>query len=343
MEGSKFISIEESINGPQPPGPANPPTPDPNPTSPASPPANPPATPPADPPKDPPADPTPAADFNTAFLNDMKINGKEFTLPENFSTMSPQEQYDFFKQNVTSGVTSSTDDPFVQSYNKAKEQGLNSEEFIRQQMLAETVKAMPSRDFLIQSLIQENGKTEENPNGWTREDVESYVDNMNPIDRDTKANERKNQLYQNIDLENEKHQAKLSENIRVEAEKANATTVKQTVDALFAKKASATDIGGIPHTPQEQEAFKQIFTDAVEINPETGYSRTRELFSDDEVLYDTLFIYHKLKQSEGGLKNFLSNFKEEYKQELLDKTRLAPRKQDGSLHTVAVPKPEDFA
>jgi len=202
---------------------------------------------------------------------------------------------------------------------------------------------MPSRDFLINDLTRENGKTDENPNGWTKEDIESYVNDMSPIDLDMRANERKQKIYDSIQQENDSLNEKRKLAIKTSAENMNTTSIPQSVDKLFEEMASLKDIGGIPHTAEDQAAFKQMFLDSVSINPETGLPRTNELFNDNKVLYEVMYLYNKIHQKgEGSLRNFLSTFKEEYKQDILDKTGVSPRELGGSFHMASVPKPGDY-
>ena len=287
---------------------------------------------------------TPPADvFADTFLSDQQQLNKEFALPENYSGMNDTEKYNYIKETIVKSTpTPQSEDSFVNSYLKAKEQGISQKDFIRQQNITETVKNMSDSDFLVEDLLRENGKTESNPNGWDRGTVEEYVNGMNDVDKFQRAKERKDKMMQGLDQQSEQHQTELRAKIKEQADTANSTTIVKTVDELFSKMADTKDIGGIPHTPKEQADFKQIFTDAVSINPETGYSRTRELFSDDEVLYKTLFLYNKIQEGDNSLRGFLSNFKEEYKQEILDKTRIAPRKEGGKYQQVAIPEPSDF-
>lgn len=290
-----------------------------------------------------PAPPPKSDGFADSFLNDVKQSNNEFSLPDNYQTMNDTERYNFMKDTIIKSTPiTQSEDPFINSYQKAKENGVSPQDFIRQQNISETVKNMSDDQFLVEDLLRENGKSEANPGGWDRSTVEEYVNNMNEVDRFQRAKERKDSLMTNLDQESEKYRDDVRVKVREQAEKANTTTIVKTVDDLFSKMANSKDIGGIPHTPEEQAEFKQIFTDAVSINPETGYSRTRELFSDDEVLYKTLFLYNKIKEGDNSLRGFLSKFKEEYKQEILDKTRLAPRKTGGQYQQVAVPEPSDF-
>ena len=273
------------------------------------------------------------------FLNDIKQTKEDFTLPENFNTMNDQDKYSFIKDTI-SGSRPQSDDPFLDAYAQAKEQGLSPQDFMQQQNLIETIKGLPDERFLVEDLLRQNGKSEANPSGWTRETVEEYVGNMNEVDRFQKAKERRDGYLQEVDTQNAQHQEKVRTKIREQADIANTGQVKETVDTLFSKMASLKDIGGIPHTPDEQAAFKQMFTDAVSINPETGYSRTREIFSNDEVLYKVLYAYSKM--NDGSFQKDLSKFKEEYKQDILDKTGLAPRQQGGNFQNVAIPESKDF-
>ena len=280
------------------------------------------------------------SDLGSTFAADMQQQNKDFTLPDNFNTMNDQERYNFMKDTITS-TRPQSDDPFLDAYSQAKDRGLSPQEFMQQQNLTETVKGMTDRDFLVEDLLRENGKSEERPQGWERVTVEEYVDNMNEVDRFQKAKDRKDNLLGQLDQQSEQNQQKIKAQIREQAEAANSGQVLKTVDALFSKMATSKDIGGIPHTPKDQAEFKQVFTDAVSINPETGYSRTRELLSNDEVLYKALYLYNKV-EGDNSLRGFLSSFKEEYKQDILDRTRLAPRQEGGNFQDVAIPESKDF-
>jgi hypothetical protein len=274
----------------------------------------------------------------------MKATNPEFKVKDGYKDLTPQEKVNYIKEQfVPQAQPQDSRDQFIESYLKAKDSGLTPQDFVRQQNIVETVRNMDSKAFLVNDLLRENGKSEQNPNGWTREDIESHVDGMSPIDRDLKAKERKESFFNSVDTQNQATQSKLAEQVKTQSEEANAGSIKTTIDELFTEMAGTKDIGGIPHTPEDQAAFKQMFTDTVSLNPETGYPRTRELFQDNKVLYEALYLYNKIHQSgEGSLKSFLSTFKEEYKQDILDKTRIAPRQEGGQFQTVAVHKSGDF-
>ncbi len=330
----EFISIGESLGldkkpivGDPPPNPPNPP----NPTDP----------PPGDPPPNPPA--PPPADFQGAFEASMKTSNPEFKLDEKYATMTDIEKFNYVKENLTPAEAKPHEDPFIASYLKAKESGVGVNDFIQQQNVAETIRTMSSRDFLINDLMRENGQTEKNPDGWTKEDIETEVDTMSKIKMDLAAKERKQTLFAGIEQQNQQAQIANKELIKTQSEEANSGYIKETIDKLFMDMSEITEIGGIPHSKEDQEIFKQMFTDTVSINPETGYPRTKELFNDDKVLYEVLYLYNKIHgEGEGSLKNFLSSFKEEYKQEILDKSRLSPRKEGGHFKTTKLPKSDDY-
>ena len=271
----------------------------------------------------------------------MKISNPEFKLPETFQSMPEAEKYAFVKEQIAKTPAPQSEDPFINSYMKAKEAGLSQQDFLQQQNLSNTVKNMGSKEFLINDLMRENGKTAENPGGWDESDVISHVEGLDMVTLDLKAKERKEKILTDLDTQTEQYKVKVAEQIKTQAEAANSGPIIETVNKLFSNMATVKDIGGIPHTPKDQADFRQMFTDAVSINPETGYSRTRELFNNDEVLYKSLYLYSKVAAGDNTLRNFLSNYKEEYKQSVLDKTGLAPRQQGGELHTIAVPSAGD--
>jgi hypothetical protein len=281
--------------------------------------------------------------FAQSFEASVKETNPDFVIDKGFDKMDDVTRFNYIKENMSPQQQPASEDPFINSYLKAKEQGIEPESFLEQRNIVNSIKEMSSKDFLIQDLKRENGVTEERPNGWSDDDISDYVENMNRIELDQVANKRKDGIYSQLDIENENYKSQQLEKIKSESIAANKGPINDTITKLFSDRASQKDIGGIPHTAEDQEDFKKMFTDVVSLNPETGYPRTRELFNDDKVLYDMLYLYHKANQKgNGGLKNFISTFKEEYKQEILDKTRLSPREQGGSNQMVSIPEAGDF-
>ena len=164
---------------------------------------------------------------------------------------------------------------------------------------------------------------------------------MNKVDLQLKSKERREKILESMEADSASYQETVRQKVREQAEARNSGQLVTAVNELFSKMSGTKDIGGIPHTPDDQANFKQMFTDAVSINPETGYSRTRELFNNDEVLYKALYLYNKV-EVDGSLRNWLSGFKEDYKQDILDKTGIAPRQQKGSFQNVEIPGAETF-
>lgn len=280
--------------------------------------------------------------MRSAFEQSMKEVNPDFTIDEGFDKMDEVTRFNYMKEHMTSQPPQ-VDDPFIDGYLKAKEQGMTPDDYLNQRNIVENIKAMPSRDFLIFDLQRENGVTEENPNGWTTEDIEANIDKMDRVQMDLTAKERKRKILETIDSQNEDYAAKRAEIIKENSIKKNEGPIKDTIDKLFQDMSSVKDIGGIPHSKEDIDDFKKMFTDVVSLNPETGRPRTSELLNDDKVLYEMIYLYYKAHQKDGrGLKNFLSTFKEEYKQEILDKTRLSPRETGGEATTISLPSAGDY-
>ena len=273
-------------------------------------------------------------------LNELKEAGTEVKFPEGFNELPANDQLKFMKENLFVGEkqTIESDDPFVSNYLKAKEQGLSADQFLEQQKVIDSVKNMNSRDFLISMYSTKNLKTDENPNGWTKEQIEEYVDGLPVVQRDLEAEKGKSEYYSQIEESNSTYKQRRADAIAAKAEELNKTEIAQEVDELFQTMSSEKEIGGIPHTAEDIADFKAFFTEAVSINPVTGYPRTREIFGNNKVLYTMLWNLFK----SGDVKELRSIMNESYKQGILDKTSIAPKKTGGQQVTVAVPSPEDF-
>jgi len=96
-------------------------------------------------------------------------------------------------------------------------------------------------------------------------------------------------------------------------------------------------IGGIPHSEADRAEFQPIFEQASLINPKTGQPFVRELLADNNTLYQALYLLHKANSGS------ISNFKEEYKADILKKTGLQKR-VDGAAapFTPVPPSSQDF-
>lgn len=264
--------------------------------------------------------------------------GIEVEIPKEFQgTEVPADKvYQFINDTLQKQQQSS--DPLISQWNKAKTDGLDVNQFIQQKVEQQQLLGLEPKEFLTRLYKARNGKTEQNPTGYTDEAIQEHLNKMSPIEVDEQATAYKAQLGETFNKPTTQSQS--PEIIAQQAEVSNKEAEKITTK-LFTDMSQRSEIGGIPHGQADIDDFKPVFTDMVMKNPETGKTRVQELLSDDKILYDVLYAYHKM--SSGGLKTYLSQFKESYKAEILDKTGLKPNVTSGSTYTISVPKPEDFA
>jgi hypothetical protein len=314
---------------------------------------NPPATPPADPPAgdpppgDPPAppaegggDPQPPA-FENPYLKTMrdrfKLSGIELDIPKELEAegVAPEKVIDYMQTKILEHGSSS--DPFLSKYLEAsKQEGFDRDKFISSYNEENALLTMPSKDFLRTLYKKRNGKTEANPEGWTDADIDTRLSKMDRIELDEVAESLKTKMKENLTKSTTSPEV-IQKRIQI----ANDAIFKNVEDvAVIMSKES--NIGGIPHTQEDAAEFKEVFKQLAAINPETGKPRFTDFFSDDKNLYSSLYLMWKATNEKNGINSWLSDFKENFKAEILSKTKVNPSTQRGNSKQISQPKPEDY-
>ena len=275
--------------------------------------------------------------FINTFQQDMKLNGLDIEVPDELKTpdADPQKVIGFMENKLQEKIASK--DPFISEYLKAKEMdGFTPEKFIENYSKKVELINLPSKDLLKRLYLMKNGKTEENPNGWEVEDVDNYLSKMSRIEIDEQAENLRKQLK--TDLFN----TKVDPEIKKQRINTVNKAVEEKINTLKEIMGKEESIGGIPHTKEDAEEFAQFFTDISKTDPETGTNKLSVLINDDKVLYKALYLLWKAESNDNNIKNYISDFKENYKKEVLDKTRVNPRQESGSSRNIQVLKPEDY-
>lgn len=333
------------------PKPGTPPaTPPETPPAPGTPPGTPPATPPA--PETPPAPGTPPATppgtppvqegienlspYWQKLYKDVHAVDPEYKLPEVLTTrkkedgteLTVDEEFDLLREEISRFTEDPvSDDPFIASYLQQKaDPNFDYNKWISEQAKAVSFMNAPSKQLVLESFRMTNQKQNK---GWTEENIQSFVDNMNPIDLELKADAIRSAYQQNYTayMESQKvaAMAEYDKNVVAQSER-NVAQIQET----FKELDQLASIGGIPHGESERGEFRAKFTELVKINPKTGNPYALELLQDNAVLYKALYL---LDAAERGL---ISNFKEDFKQQILDKTGLSKSGESGG--TVNLPR-----
>jgi hypothetical protein len=273
----------------------------------------------------------------TTFAERLKLKGIDVEVPEelNKPDANPEEVINFIERQLEENVAYS--DPFINEYvNASKQEGFSREKFLQQYNHKVSLLNLPSKDFLYNYFKSQNGKSEQNPDGWTDEEINTHLSKLTRIELDTQAGQLKSKLKESI------FKPKVDpEALAKKAEIANKALSKR-VNTLFDVMSQEKEFGGIPHTEEDAKNFKEFFSAISTINPKTGRPILSTMLNDDKVLYKAMYLLWKAEGTEKNIKAWLSDFKEGYKEDVLNRTRVNQRRDSGNARQVTVMKPEDY-
>jgi hypothetical protein len=216
------------------------------------------------------------------------------------------------------------------------QEGFSHEKFIENYSNKIKLVNLPAKELLKTVYTKKYGKSEQNPNGLTPEQIETDLSKMSVFDLEERAGAIRNELKKAL------FKVNISEDKKTEMIKtANETLEQKAIETanLFAKE---TEIDGIPYNEEDKKAFGEFFKDVSKINPETGRPYFWNILNDDQNLFKSLYLLWKAEGTEENIKSWLSDFKEAYKSEILNKTRVNQRTESGNTRQVSVMKPEDY-
>ena len=267
----------------------------------------------------------------------MKLSGIDVEIPKelNKPDADPEQVLSFVQEKLTEKAALS--DPFISEYLQAsKQEGFSREKFLESYGEKFAMLNLPNKDFLMKVYEAKNGKSEENPNGWTKEDIETYLNKMSRIEIDEKAEAMKNSYRDSISKPTVDKEA-----FTKRVNTAN-TAITDRVKKLSAIMSKEEDIGGIPHTKEDNEKFTEFFTAVSKVNPETGKTAIQAMLNDDKILYKAMYLLWKAEGTEENIKSWISDFKESYKADVLNKAGVNQRRSGGNTRQVSVMKADDF-
>jgi len=221
------------------------------------------------------------------------------------------------------------------------EQNIKANEFLKK----------PSKEFI--ELMLKSQKDEEGERKYSDEEIEEYIDSKNKIDLDKEANAYKEQYARALRDQQIKHTKEQKQKQDKELNTFVENREKE-LSGLLDDMAQEDKIGGLPHGEAERKEFEPVFRKLMGFNKETKKTAIGEFFSGADIesneveqtkvgnrrLYEALFAYFQGK--DGKTDKYLSKFKEDFKQNILDKTDTAPRKTEGKVTVEKPPDTEDF-
>jgi hypothetical protein len=145
---------------------------------------------------------------------------------------------------------------------------------------------MPDTDILFSVYKNEYGKTDQNTEGSTDEEISEHINKMTKLEQSIEAKKIKSQ-YQQITKERQAKEIELAKQT-VENNLINLNKEKDTIaDKLINAYKNKEELLGISFSKAEIVEYQKFFKEAVKINPKTGTSSLYDLLlQSDETLYE---------------------------------------------------------
>lgn len=256
-----------------------------------------------------------------AIVKGVNEKGEKLTKKEKFSML----------RNVMLDTTqfgnSPDDDAFVRQYLQASTQeGFNRKEFLSRQNQQANILDMPAREFMFMMHKEEVGKTDENPDGLTDEDINELLDKKTSAELKMESMQRKKGIRDYYAQQEEIH-AKANEKLFLEeftkVEEENSKLVNTYIDKIK----NTSNIEGIEFSEADKAQFQKDLPDFMkreikEVNgKKIAISKAemllQDITSDNEKSMSLMPILWMVANNK--FKGYSSTLKEQVKKGLEDK------------------------
>ncbi len=199
-----------------------------------------------------------------------------------------------------------------------KEGKYNAEQYFSQKSLDyQDVTKLPDKDLLFNLYKARDGKSEQNPNGFTDDEIEDYLGKKSRIELKDMAQSARQQILKTREEKTIQREAEQKQKYEQNFEKLQESRKKRAEEVVNRFK-DRNNIFGVDFSPDEKREFDKQFFDMISINKETGMTKIAEMLQDDNLLYSVAAILHK-----GDLSGYITDVKEGVKksfEERLDRT-----------------------
>jgi len=179
-----------------------------------------------------------------------------------------------------------------------------------------------SDDDLLSRVIKDSGKSEQRPDGFTDEQVQDHIAKMTDIEKSQTAGSYRTQINEAREAKRLARKGRVTELSKEKLESINEKTLAHA-EVVLSKFQELDKIGELPYGESEKEEFGKVWKTLAEVNPKTGVLRAVEYLNNDENLFQALFLdFMSQGDKESRMTKFISNYKEDFKNELLEKTGL---------------------
>lgn len=234
-----------------------------------------------------------------------------------------------------STVAPKADDPFVEEYLTAKQASdFNRDAWLKSKVGKLSIFELKGKDFVKEYFTRFKLKSDENPDGYTEEDIETYINSKNRIELDREAEVLSKSLKESM---SQQERDKM-EKVKADALKAFTTQEEnnqKTIASFIEANQHTKDFFGMEFSEADRTQFFKDLPGLFKRDPETRMSKMDSLLQSEEFVLKLAAILWK---GEDGVRSHLSNLKESVKENVEEKLGLRNRQETG---TVVLPKPFD--
>jgi len=230
------------------------------------------------------------------------------------------------ENNVRPPQAEILNDPFIQNYVTASQgEDFNRSEWLIQQSQEISVLGLPSDKFLEFYLRETNGQTEENPNGYTEEDISEYISSKNRIELDREANAMKEDWQKQLDAKGAK-QREAAQQAEIQRFQQSEQDNQQLIADHIKTIANEKSFMGLEFSEADRAQFIKDLPAMFTRDPKTRMNKFEELiFNDEFILKLAPLVWLGEKQMRGKI----SDMKESIKKDISTKLGVTPKEQAG--------------
>lgn len=280
--------------------------------------------------------------------NKLSTEDKPFEIPEYIKTglkgekeITPNESF----EELVSVIQKNTripelEDPFVRSYLEAKSAGddFKFDNFIQSYAVQEEMKSLNDFDYMFKTMQQENGKSEDNPDGYSDEDIREHLEGINKITL------HKERLQHESTIEAKRAEAIKTSQIRqqeqlkdriIEMETREKPLIEETLNRFIQNP----NINGIEFGESDIKDAAEEFR-ILNKYDENGNKPLFEIFQDN----DNLFKAYMVLRYGGLVKQIFGGMKNEASKNILERLQASPGLANRSMGggSSKIPTASDF-
>ena len=241
------------------------------------------------------------------------------------------DEFDALQQAFASTVQiPELDDPFIKGYINTPPEERSS--FIASYNAIEGVLKMDADAGL--KYVYQQEKNEKGERRYTDEEIDDDLKSRSKLQKDREWNELKTK----IDESRQPKQPTETEILSAITEENNRRM--KILEPILKEEESLNEVYGIPYTVEMKESFKNTFSVLNSINKKTGNPIIYDFLNDNNNLRDVIRAYALTKDNK--LSAYLSDFKEDYKEKIIDSLDLKGKPKSGASVFTKPPTPDDF-